>query len=133
MENQREEKPRSALFLLPVRPSPTGGEAPPSPLQFSDHQPPPLLLYLSQICTLSPSADKKRYLKGGGDRRCSDVGQSLMFTAAHKEVEEEFINEIDEVGSDDTEVRSKFREMAPAVGSIARMVIRGGSRRKSSE
>ncbi|CAH1445301.1 unnamed protein product [Lactuca virosa] len=101
-------------------------------------------------------ADKKRYLKGGGDRRCSDIGQSLVFTAAHEELEEEFINEIDEAGDgrgnedpwvfqwvlamfligggfDDTELRSKFRAMATTVGSIARMVMGGGSWRKSGE
>ena len=35
--------------------------------------------------------------------------------------------------SDDTWLRSKFRAMAPAVGSIARMVMGGGSRPKSGE
>ncbi|CAI9295863.1 unnamed protein product [Lactuca saligna] len=93
------------------------------------------------------STDTKRYLKGGGDRRCSDVGQSLVFTATHKELDEEFINEIDEAGdvgpgrvsdgsssgSDDTELRSKFRAMAPTLGSITRMVMGGCSRRKSCE
>ncbi|CAI9278187.1 unnamed protein product [Lactuca saligna] len=49
-----------------------------------------------------------------GYRQYSDVVQSLMFT-------------------DDTWLRPKFRVMAPAVGSIARMVMGGGSRPKSGE
>ncbi|CAI9302461.1 unnamed protein product [Lactuca saligna] len=103
------------------------------------------LIYFTR---LGSSSINKRYLKGGGNRRYSDISQSLVFITAHKELEEEFINEIDEAGrgnedpwvfqwvlavfqisggSDDTGLRSKFRAIAPTVGSIARMVMGGGS------